>query len=208
MTDYYVTQLGKSTVSVELNKEATPELIKEANADVIFIATGGKPRIPDILGVDKPFVATAIDILLAKKPVGEKVAIIGGGLVGCELAIYLAQQSKAVVIVEVLDSVARDMWRGNRLHIMELLERHKVRILTSSRTLEIKEHSIVVSSKEGKTEELEVNTVAIATGLVPNDELHDVLAEAAPEVYAIGDCSEVGKVINAIWAGFRKARII
>lgn len=208
LIDYYITQLGKSNATVELGKEATPELVKEADADVIFIATGGKPHIPDIPGVDKPFVATAIDILLAKKTVGERVAIIGGGLVGCEVALYLAQQGKTVVIVEVLDRVARDMWRGNRLHIMELLESHKVRILTSSRTLEIKEHSIIVSNKEGKTEELGVETVAIATGLVPNDELHDLLAEAAPEVYSIGDCAEVGKVMNAIWAGFRKARVI
>ena len=208
LIDYYITQLGKSGVAVQLAKEATPELVKEANAEVIFIATGGKPRIPDIPGVDRQSVATAIDILLGKKKVGEKVGVIGGGLVGCELAVYLAQQGKKVTVVEILDKVARDMWRGNRLHIMEMLEEHNVRILTSTLAKEIKEGSIVVSHGKGETEEIGIDTVAIATGFVPDNQLYDALVNVAPEVYAIGDCSEVGKVMNAIWAGFRKARLI
>jgi 2-enoate reductase len=208
LINYYNTQIGKSKATVELGKEATLELVEALKPDVVFIATGGKPRIPDIPGVDKPFVATAIDILLGKKKAGERVVMIGGGLVGCEVAVYLAQQGKKVAIVEIMDKVARDMWRGNRLHIIELLEKHNVRILTSTRPLEIKEDSVVVNNEKDKTEKLRVDTVAIATGLVPNNELHDVLADAASEVYSIGDCDKAGKVINAIWAGFRKARLI
>ncbi|KPK30401.1 MAG: hypothetical protein AMK69_03335 [Nitrospira bacterium SG8_3] len=205
---YYRTQIGKSKVKVELGKEATLELVEALKPDVIFIATGGKPCIPDIPGVDKTLVVTAIDILLGRKKAGERVVVIGGGLIGCEVAVYLARQGKKVAIVEILDKVARNMWRGNRLHILELLKKHNVRILTSARVQEIKEGSIVVNNEKDQTEELEADTVTIATGLLPNNELHDVLAGAASEVYPIGDCDRAGKMLNAIWTGFRKARLI
>ena len=139
---------------------------------------------------------------------GESVVMIGGGLVGCETALYLAQKGKKVTIVEILDSVARDMWRANRLHLLELLAKANMKILTETRVLEIRDDSIIIADKDDNRDELKCDTVILAVGLIPNNGLQETLMDKAPEVYAIGDCVEPGKAINAIWGGFRKARLI
>lgn len=203
---YLSTQLEKLGVSGHLEKEVTPDLIEELQPDVLFIATGGVPIIPQIPGVGRRNVATAIDILAGKKEVGDSAVIIGGGLVGCETALHLANKGKRITVVEVLDSVARDMFFINRMHLLELLSKTGTRILTEIQVLEIVEEGIWVVDKKGMKSFIEGKTVVIAVGLMPNRELPNTLKQNTREVYSIGDCVEPRKVMNAIWEGFRMAR--
>jgi len=205
---YLVTQVEKLGVAVELSREATVDQVKKTAPDVVFIATGSTPIIPEIPGVDKEKVGTATDVLLGKSEAGKTVVVLGGGIVGCETALYLAQQGKQVTIVEILGSVARDMFFVNRMHMMELLAENKVKILTETSVAEIEDDSVVLVDKEYKRSKLENDTVVIALGLEPNKELETALGDAVPETHAIGDCVGPRKVIDAVWEGFRFARLV
>ena len=205
---YLVNQIKKLGVTVELGKEANAELIQRMQPDVVFIATGSRPIVPQIPGVKKDKVVTAVDLLLGKKKAGKTVVMVGGGLVGCETALHLVRQGKKVTVVESLDTAARDMFKANRLHLLKLLEDEKVQIMTDTSVLEVKDEGIVIAGKEGKKSTLAADTVVLALGMQCNDGFEEVLRNKVPEAYAIGDCVETGKVINAMWGGFRTARLI
>ena len=208
LINYLATQIKKLGVAVELRKEATPELIQETKAEVVFIATGSSPLIPKILGVERRNVITAIDALLGKGEIGESVVVVGGGLVGCETALYLAQKGKKLTIVEILDNVARNVNEANRTHLLKLLGDINVRILTETNVLEIMDDNVVIADKHGTRSQLASDTVVLAVGLKANNGLEEAIRGKVPEIYAIGDCVEPRKVINAIWEGFRFARLI
>ena len=208
LIDYLSTQIRKLGVNIELGKQATPEAILKMNPEVVFIATGGTPLIPDIPGIEKSKVVTAVDLLLGRKEAGETVVMLGGGLVGCETALHLAQKGRKLTIVETLDDIARDMCTPNRMHLLQLLKDEKVDILTESNVLEIKDEGVVIADKSGKRSILSADTVVLALGLKSSDQLSETIRDKVPEVYAIGDCVEPRKVTNAIWEGFRTARLI
>jgi len=208
LIDYLSTQIKKLGVAIELGREATLEQIQKMAPEVLFIATGSTPIVPEIPGVEKGNVGTAIDVLLGRKGVGESVVVLGGGLIGCETALHLAQQGKTVTIVEILGSVARDMFAINRMHLMVLLADADVRILTETSVAEIMDDSVILADKDGKRTKLETDTVVLALGLRANQELQEALRDTVPETYVIGDCAEPRKVMDAIWEGFRRARLI
>ncbi|MFC1990200.1 FAD-dependent oxidoreductase, partial [Chloroflexota bacterium] len=208
LIDYLSTQIKKLGVTVELGKEATEKLVQQMKPDVVFLATGSKPLIPDIPGVEMKKVVTAPDLLLDKKEAGECVVVVGGGLVGCETAVFLAQKGKKVTVVEILDSVAIDTFMRDREDLLKLLSDAKVNILTNTMVLEITAKGITVADECGDRSTLKADTVVLAVGFKSSDHLLTTLREKVPEVYAIGDCVEPRKVINAIWEGYRIARLV
>ena len=201
-------QIKKLGVTIELGKEATPELIQAIKPDVVFIATGSTAIIPEIPGVNKGNVITASDLLLGRKEAGKSVVIVGGGLVGCETALYLAQMGKKVTILEILDSIARDMWSASRMHLLKLLADNNVEVLTNTDVIEITGKSVTIANKDNNRNTLEADTIALAVGFNPNGDLLEIIKDKVPEAYAIGDCIEPRKVMSAIWEGFHAARLI
>jgi 2-enoate reductase len=191
-----------------LGKEATPELVEKIKPDAVFVATGSAAIIPEIPGVRKRKVITAGDSLTGRRKVGKSVVMIGGGLVGCETTLYLAQKGKKVTIVESLDSIARDMWSASRLHLLKLLHDANVDILTNVNVLEITDKGIVIADNDGKNIIIDADTVVLAVGFKPDRELFETLKNKLPEVYAIGDCVETREVMSAVWDGFNAARSI
>lgn len=213
LIDYLITQIKKLGVKVELRKEAIPELILKVKPEVVLIATGAKPIVPEIKGIEKAI--SAVDLLLGKGEAGESVVVVGGGRIGCETALYLAQQGKKVTIVEILDRVLRDMVEGwgnapnpNAIDLLRLLAESHMKISTSTNVLEITDTGLVIADAQGKRSTLEADTITFAVGMKPNTELQEALQDKLPEVYAIGDCVEPRLVLNAIWEGFRTARLI
>ncbi|MDI7259382.1 MAG: FAD-dependent oxidoreductase [Thermodesulfobacteriota bacterium] len=205
---YFSTQMKKLGVTIKLKKEVSAELIEKMKPDVVFVATGSTPILLKIPGAEKKNVITAIDLLLGRRRAGKSVVVIGGGIVGCETALYIAQKGRCVTIVEILDGIARDMYVINRMHLLKLLSDAKVKILTETRVLEITSGNVMIEGRDGQKDELEADTVVLAVGLRPNDELISKLRGKVKELYSIGDCNEPRKVIDAIWEGFRLARLI
>jgi len=220
LINYLSTQIKKLGVTVELGKEATPELILSMNSKVIIIATGATSIIPEINGIDKGIekgkVISAVDLLLGKGEVGESVVVIGGGRNGCEAALYLAQQGKKVTIVKRSDSrLPLDMLQGwgitpnpNAIDLLRLLDEANVKILLSTNTLEITDTGVVIADAQGERSALEADTIVFSRGMKPNRELQEALQDKLSEVYAIGDCVEPRVVLNAMWEGYRTSRLI
>jgi len=138
------------------------------------------------------------------------VVIVGGGMVGCELAVYLAQKGGKFTIIEMLPRVLDDMvWvHANREMLLKMLEENGIAILTNTTLEEVTESGVRVADKNLNKREIPADTVIIATGLASQDNLYEALLEKVDEVYRIGDCVAPGKIIDAVWQAYRKARLI
>ncbi len=211
LLDYLTNQLRKIGVNTKMGIEVTPEIIQRMNPDVVFIATGATPIIPNIPGIEKEIekgkVVTAVDVILGRKEAGERVVIIGAGVVGSETALYLALRGKKITVVELYDAMG-DLFWVNAKDLKEKLDKAKVEILTYTNVLEVTDDGIVIANEQIKKSTLEADTIVLAVGLEPNRELLENLQDRIPEVYTIGDCVDSRKVIDAIWEGFRTARLI
>jgi 2-enoate reductase len=208
--NYLRTQLRKLGVVVELKKEATLHLIREFTPQAVFVATGATPIIPSIPGLTGDMLISAADALLGRKRVGESVVVVGGGLVGCETALYLSQKGKIVTVVEKCGDVARDAFKANREYLLEMLADAGVKILTDSTVLEKDNDGLIIGSGDRMRGKMKVraDSVICAVGFQPHNDLAGPLRDKVPEVYAIGDCVQPRKVMHAVWEGYRLARLL
>jgi 2-enoate reductase len=207
LMDYLSTQIRKLGVAIELNKEATSKLTGSFYPDVVFVATGAIPVIPEIEGVEEGIkegrVITAVDALLEKAKIGKSVVVMGAGLIGCETALHLAQKGKQVTIAGGR-RLAHDMVWGNALELIKLLDDYNVKILMNHRVHRINEAG--VDSANGH---LDADAVVLAVGMESRREFSaESLMNKIPEVYAIGDCVAPRHVLSAIWEGYRTAYLI
>jgi NADPH-dependent 2,4-dienoyl-CoA reductase/sulfur reductase-like enzyme len=206
---YLSTQVRKAGVRVEMGKKVTPSLVRQLKPDVVIVATGGVPLIPeDIPGANLERVVTAIDVLTERVRTGQRVAILGGGMVGCETAEFLSQRGKDVTIVEMLADIALDIGMYNRPYLMERLAQWGVKAITGAQVKEITDDGVVVE-KEGRRETISgFDTVILAMGVKPVNKLADQLKGKVAEVYVIGDAAEPRRVVDAISEGAEIARKI
>jgi 2-enoate reductase len=205
LLEWYRVQLRKIGVNIFLNMEVTPELVKTEASDILIVATGSMPLIPRIAGIEKPIVSTCIDLLLGRKTAGNTVVVVGGGLVGCETALWLAEQGKKTVIVEILPELMKagtPMPHANRLMLLDLIALNNIDVLTSTAVDEIKDEGVVLINRELRKKELKCDTVALATGLRSENQLYHLLKERVAHIYMIGDCKEPRRILEAIWDGY------
>ena len=205
LTTYLETRLEKSGAKIKLKARAVEKTIASDNPDVVIVATGASPIIPDIPGADRENVATALDVLASVKQVDQRVVIVGGGQVGCETAEYLAEKGHEVTILEMLERVGNDVGITTRWVIMQRLHNAGIKIKAGTEVVEISDNG-VKAKRSGTVELIPADTVVLAVGLKPNNELAAKLKGKAAEVHVIGDCAEVNKIASAVEGGLRVAR--
>lgn len=203
MVAWWQNQLSKLGVEVLLNLEIAADSPQLDWADAIVIATGGRPVHADIPGVEGDNVLEVCDYHRNPQHVrGERVVIAGGGLSGCDAGLELAMKGISVIIVEMLERVARDLNAVNRLSLLRLLEKHKVSILTEHRVKIFHEDGLVAEKPDGKEVTVGADTMITAFGMLPSDTLTAAIRSKYTEVYTIGDCVRPAKVGDAVRAGF------
>jgi 2-enoate reductase len=208
LTAYLSRQVEKSGVKVALGRAATAGLVAEMNPDVVIIATGSVPRLPDISGVEASNVFNMVDLFQEERDPGDDVIVAGGGLCGCETAAYLAGQGKKVTIVEMADELMPEGVNINTMMgVHALLAQRGVEVLTGATLVEVNRGSAVVEASGG-ARELKADSVVAATGFAADLTLRDALEGRVPEVVAIGDCSDPRNILGAIWEGFHAARVL
>jgi 2-enoate reductase len=208
LTTYLATQIAKAGVAIELGKQASPQLISAMNPDVVVIATGSVFRLPEVPGVDHDHIFSTVDLFEGRQKPGETVAVVGGGLCGCEAAVHLAQQGKAVTLVEMAEELVPEGTNINTLMgIQSLLAQTGVQVLTRTRLVEVTGGGIAVENG-GARRELAADSVVMATGFAPDATLREALEDEVPELFAIGDCARPRNILNAIWEGFHTARVL
>ena len=191
---YFMNVLPKLGVTVKYNTEADVETVLNQNPDIVVIAVGASPLIPQIPGVENA--VTAFDVLLGSADVGDRVVVVGGGGVGCDTAAKLADEGKNVTIVEMLEKIGADIGVSTRWTVLMYLREKGVKMLTKTKAVEIKPNAVVVESEDG-VKEIECDTAVLAVGTKPNDGLYESLKDKV-EVYRIGDCVEPRKALDAI----------
>jgi 2-enoate reductase len=207
LNEYYVTLLGKMGIKIELGKEVTPVTIRKMKPDVIIVATGSTQDIPDTPGIEKNNVITAIDLLLGRKKAGNRIIVAGGGLIGCETAVYLAQKGKKVTIVEMLEDIIPDVFEANKQYLFRMLAENGVNVLTNTKMVRVTDDGALVINQYRRFEaKLPADTIVIAMGLKAEKSLVKALEGTVGELHAIGDCEGPGKIMDAVWGAFDIAR--
>ena len=197
LLDWAVAQVQKGGVKVELKTEATPALIKVLKPEALIVAVGSDFAIPPVPGCDKVCVITAGDVLVGKRNVGSNILVVGAGLIGCETALYLADElGKKVTIVEMLDEMLAGTEYCCQRVLAERLQEAGVKVHLGWHLDEIKDSGAICTDKKGERHEIDVDAVILATGLQARKELIERFEELAREVYVIGDCNKACKIYN------------
>lgn len=202
LVEYFSVQLQKLDVRIETGKEVTPDLIDKVCPDAVVVAAGASPLIPSIPGIDNENIITALDLHLNKRKTGDTVVVAGGGLVGSESALSLAQEGKKVTIVEMLPEIACDMNVVSRMALLKELADIGVEILTNMTIKEFTDDGLIVSDKEGEKQVIKADTVVLALGSKSEDKLARELRDKVDELYVAGDCANLQKIGSAVHGGF------
>jgi 2-enoate reductase len=208
---WYERQMEKTDVMVLKNTMVTEEIVADAAPDAIIVATGAHPMVPPIPGVDQEKVITAVDLLKGKKEPGKRAVVAGGGLAGCEVAIWLAHKGCTVSVVEMLDDVmigGASVPTQVKMMTMDLMRQANVAIHTSSRVEGITPEGVTLNIRNQGETTLEADTVALAIGMIPDTALADRLEETQAKVYRIGDCRAPKNIMNAVWDAYEVARFL
>lgn len=212
LVDYLAKQIDKLGVHVELGKLMTLKEIEYLKPDVVIMATGAKPFFPPIDGIDGTNVVSALDVLGGKEKTGKEVLVIGGGQVGCETAEFLADQGKNVKIVEMLDELARDLnFIPHRKLLIKRLKEKGVGVLMGTKVKACTPKGIVTLKGVfgvPPEEEMSAESIVIAAGSVPDQEMIEKLKDKFQEFYMIGDCVDPRNALEAIHEGSQIARLI
>ena len=208
--DYEETQLKKLSVNIKLGTEVTPEIVEKEKPDVVVLATGAEPAIPDIEGIRGKNVVTAVDVLAGKVELNnQRIVIAGGGMIGAEVGEFLLDRGNHVIIVEMLSAIACDMDPLNRQGLLEALEGREIVFLTNREIKEITAKGVLATNKKnGQKELVEGDIIVLALGSKSVSYLSDCLKDKVPELYTVGDCNEPRGLEKAVYEGSLFARRI
>ncbi|HBE76308.1 MAG TPA: 2-enoate reductase [Firmicutes bacterium] len=201
---WYTHELKELGVEVHMNTALDMEAIHKYPADAVIVATGSKPKL---LTLGSGPVHPAADVLLGKVKTGKDVVIIGGGLVGCELALWLRDQDKNVTIVEALPkilAVNAPLCHANSEMLAALIPFKGIHTITSAKAKSFDGHSLQVETPDG-AQTLNADTVVAAVGYNSENELYQKLRGEISELYLLGDARRVANIMYAIWDAYEVA---
>ena len=207
LSNYLASQLNKSGVSISLGTEATVALIEEMKPDAVVVATGIRPILPRIPGIDNAKVVLSSDVLAGKTVVGENVAIIGGELVGCETADYLVDKGKYVTVMRRGETFATKVNSLARDNLLARLKRKGVTLMPRVKYDEITDKGLTIT-KDGEKQTIPADTIVVAAGAAPEVSLVEALQERGLTVHAIADCVSPGNIADALRDGAQVGREI
>ena len=233
LLQYYQKQVQGSGITLKLGKRVTMKELRRIRPNLVILATGSRQIKPELPGVDRPEVVMAWDVLLDKVDLGETVAVIGGGAVGIETAIAVAdrgtlsgdvlkflmkheaeeaerlkelivQGTRKVTLLEMLPKIGKDVGVTTRWVFLKELDLLGVEVITEATVKAISEEGVVYE-KQGEEHHLKVESVVLALGSEPNDEIEKELKQAGFEYVKIGDVKKPRKIIDAVHEGFLAA---
>ncbi len=227
-------QVNGAGIEVVTNKTVTAADIREAAPDAVILATGATPLVPPIPGIDHPHVVQAWDVLAGRATTGRRVVIIGGGAVGVETALYLAEKgtldgdavkflmihraepaeeiyrlatrgTKEITLIEMIDKVGKDIGKSTRWTMLQDMDRVGIQSNVSTTALEISETGVRVDTGSG-IKEIPADTVVIAAGSASYHPLKAELDEMDVETRLVGDARQVALALDAVHGGFEAGR--
>ncbi len=229
MVRYLKTQVTKLGVRIRVCEEVTASLVRQINPDAVILAAGSKPAVPEIPGINRRNVVNNADLHHRLKfflrflspgvlrwltkfwmPLGKKVVIIGSALQGCELAEFLVTRGRKVTMVDTIpvEAMCQGLPELKKSMLSSWLIKKDVTMLTEVSYDEITDNGLIVTTRDGKRQLIEADTIIASIPPVPNDGLKKTLEGIVPEIYTIGDCREPRLILDAIADGFRTSHDI
>lgn len=224
-------QLEIAAVTVKLGSLVDEALIDQIAPDAVILATGGLPISPAIPGAELPHVVQAWDVLQGSAHTGKRVAVIGGGAVGVETALLLAEEgtlsgeelkfllvhgaesaeelyrlathgSKSVTLIEMLEDFGKNFGKSTRWGMMQDVDRYGVKTISQARVVSITAECVTIE-RNGENEEIAADTVVFAVGTRAYNPLEELLTAKGVRVRTIGDAVKPAMVFDAIHGGFK-----
>lgn len=201
--DSFVRLTRSGNMDIRMGTEAGIDDIVQLRPDIVFVATGAEPIIPPIPGLSSAI--TGEEIMSGNMSVGHKVLVIGGGLIGIEVAEYLAERQHQVVVVEMLDQMAQDMEPITRKLSFLRLQNLPVALYTGTKITQITEGEAIAQGPDGEVNLGKFDSIVVATGTRPLDVLSQGLREQGLEVHVVGDAAQIGQVQGATTSAYEIA---
>ena len=223
--DYLITQVNKKPINTILNTIATPNLVFSMSPDAVIVAIGAEPGMPEIPGVDGKNVRNALEVFGREDELGNNIVIVGGGGVGVETALHLAQNGKKVSIVEMADELMSEGIFTERMQTLYYLNHEyvpekaqynmarempdKVKVMLETVCTAISENGVSVQKKDGAEEHIPASDVIFATGMKPLAAEADSFRGVAHDVIVVGDAKQSGgTVYHAVNTAFDAATVL
>lgn len=229
-------QVELSGATVVFNSTVDAQVLKDTSPDAVIIATGGVPIAPPIPGVDLPHVVQAWDVLSGNVATGRRITIIGGGAVGIETALLLAEKgtlsgealkfllvhgaekiddlyglathgSNEVTVIEMLAELGKNFGKSTRWGMLQDVERYGVATRTTAGVVEITAECVRIECAGG-IEEIAADTVVLAVGTKAHNPLQELVAARGIPFRVVGDAQKPAMVYDAIHQGFNAGREI
>lgn len=199
---YAETMLKKLGVDIRLGESATRQIILDEHPYAVFLATGGTPIVPKLPGIEETNVTTAEAYLTDKVNITNKrVAVIGGGMTGCETAVRLAAEGNQVTIIEMQSDLCVGVVFANKMDTEKKLRDRGVERLLNTKLTAVNEQGITVESLvDGREQFLDVDAVVLALGVKPENSLRAELEDDVERLFVVGDALKSGRIANATHA--------
>ncbi|NVO01001.1 MAG: FAD-dependent oxidoreductase, partial [Geobacteraceae bacterium] len=226
-----IRQAELAGVEVLLNSNVDSATFGDNHPDTVIVATGGMPITPSIPGAELPHVVQAWDVLGGLAETGKRVAVIGGGAVGIETALLLAEEgtlsgedlkfllvhgaesaddlynlaihgSKDVTVIEMLEDLGKNFGKSTRWGMMQDVERFGVKTKSQAKVVRITANSVCIE-RDGVVEEIGADTVVLAVGTKPYNPLEEMLKGLGLATIVVGDAVKPAMVFEAIHSGFK-----
>lgn len=199
--NWLITQLQKADVDIHFNTEVTPQLLEEYKADVVIAAVGSKYFIPPIPGAQNAMLPD--EALLHSERTGQKIVVVGGGMVGAETALHLCNDNqKQITVLEMRSALAPEHDPVARDILTQQLIEKGVTIMLNCRAARIDDDKVWYTDVNGDSMQLECDTVVMATGLQADKE-QTKLFEGLSNVRFVGDCERAAKMYQAMHGAWR-----
>ncbi len=235
LIEYLTGEVKRLGIKIDSGVEVTSEMLTDIKPDAVVLASGSTKSVPPIKGIDLPHVTDAETVLKGEADLGPKTVVIGGGAVGCETALYIAEkgtmppatafflmengvleleealkytkEGRSVTIIEMLAKVGADFGGSHRWVNKQNLNKHHIGRLVNAKCLEITEKGVVISESD-QEQTIEADTVVLATGYQPRNGLYKQLEGKIPEVLMVGDANGPRTCMEAIYEGTKAGRDI
>ena len=193
-------------VKVHLNTLVTKEMIEQENPDAIILATGARPLVPAIKGIDKENVVNAEDVLLGKIATKvEHIVVCGGGEVGCETATFIAQTHRHVTVLEMKPAVLTDMDPINMSCLLPIMNESGVTARANCTVTEILDDGVAFINEQGEKEVISADLVVLAFGYKAYNPLEKIANELCEDVQVVGGAIKAGNALPAVKEGYEAA---
>ncbi len=193
--DYLIRQVGKSGITVLLNTPATKELLEAMQPEGLIIATGATPATPRIPGIEH---ATQIlDVYDKLHDLPGKILIIGGGAIGTEAGLELAEEGKDVTVIEMTDTLsANENWLYRIAQRQHIANCPHITTMMNTKVVEIQPDGVVAVDENGNEVFVKADHILYSVGMKPNKDDAFSLYGVTPNTTMIGDCRRPGHVLD------------